>query len=147
MLVNRGSASASEILAGALQDHGRAVVIGSKTFGKGTVQTIIPLPDDTAVKFTTAYFYTPKGRRVDGQGVSPDISIARYARPSMDKSEGLSALIYSTITTPESACVLKVDSTTPVALDMSQWPKLDREDCQLQQAMLILNAQRLAKAR
>ncbi|MFN0315366.1 MAG: S41 family peptidase [Burkholderiales bacterium] len=147
VLVNRGSASASEILAGALQDHGRAVVVGTKTYGKGTVQTIIPLPDDTAVKFTTAYFHTPKGRRVDGQGVSPDVLIARYARPSTDKSEGLSAVIYSTITMPDSACVLKLEGTTPVALDLSQWTKRDREDCQLQQAMLWLNAQRLAKAR
>lgn len=123
------------------------MLVGTKTYGNGTVQTIIPLPDNTAVKYTTAYFYTTKGHRVDGQGVNPDVSIARHARPSMDKSEGLSAVIYSTITMPDSACVLKLEGVTPVALDMSQWPKRDREDCQLQQAMLVLNAQRLAKAR
>ncbi len=147
VLVNKGSASASEILAAALQDHGRAVIVGTKTYGKGSVQTIIPLSDDTAVKFTSAYFYTPNGRRVEGQGVSPDVLIARSARLVADKGEGPSVPAQSTIPTRASACVLKLETMTPVTLDTSQWPSRDKEDCQLQQAMLLLNSQRVAKAR
>ncbi len=73
ILVNGGSASASEIVAGAMQDHGRGVVMGSKTFGKGSVQTIQNLPNGGAVKLTTARYYTPSGRSIQAQGIDPDI--------------------------------------------------------------------------
>lgn len=75
VLVNSGSASASEIVAGALQDHGRAVVMGSQTFGKGSVQTILPLQNEAALKLTTARYYTPKGRSIQAEGIQPDIEI------------------------------------------------------------------------
>ena len=75
ILVNGGSASASEIVAGALQDLGRAVILGTNTFGKGSVQTIIPLSDGSALRLTTARYFTPGGKVIQGNGITPDIVI------------------------------------------------------------------------
>jgi carboxyl-terminal processing protease len=80
ILVNGGSASASEIVAGAMQDHRRAIVLGTKTFGKGSVQTILPLDDHSALRLTTARYFTPKGRSIQATGIVPDIILENVPR-------------------------------------------------------------------
>ncbi|MEE1949199.1 S41 family peptidase [Pseudomonas alcaligenes] len=87
VLINGGSASASEIVAGALQDHKRGVLMGTDSFGKGSVQTVLPLNNDRALKLTTALYFTPNGRSIQAQGIVPDIEVARAKLTREDSGE------------------------------------------------------------
>ena len=82
LIINGGSASASEIVAGALQDHKRAIVMGTKSFGKGSVQSILPIGKEGAIRLTTARYYTPSGRSIQSLGVAPDIIVEQRAKIS-----------------------------------------------------------------
>lgn len=87
VLVNAGSASASEIVAGALQDHKRAIIMGQKTFGKGSVQTVLPVSNAAALKLTTARYYTPSGRSIQVSGIEPDVTLVRVKVESLEDEE------------------------------------------------------------
>lgn len=87
VLINGGSASASEIVTGALQDHRRAIVVGEKSFGKGSVQTVMPVTSDSAIRLTTARYYTPSGRSIQSLGIQPDILVAQPRRPAAEDGE------------------------------------------------------------
>ncbi len=89
VLINGGSASASEIVAGALQDHHRAVIMGTKSFGKGSVQTVVPISETQAIKLTTARYYTPNGRSIQAQGIEPDIIVERARIEALPDREGV----------------------------------------------------------
>jgi len=93
VLINNGSASASEIVAGALQDYHRAVLVGGSSFGKGSMQLVIPLKDDCGLKLTTALYYTPAGRSIQATGIQPDIAVPALRIPAPDEKDNLNSLM------------------------------------------------------
>jgi carboxyl-terminal processing protease len=113
ILVNEGSASASEIVAGALQDNDRATIAGVRTFGKGSVQTVMPLSNGRAIKLTTSLYYTPSGVSIHGQGITPDVEI--LADPTRDLLAGINSH-----ETDAGAALLQGDSQLRAALELLQ---------------------------
>jgi carboxyl-terminal processing protease len=95
VLVNGGTASASEIVTGALQDRHRAVVVGTQTYGKGSVQQVVPLPDSAAMKMTTAAYYTPSGRSINGKGITPDVKVTAAATQKRRAIQILNGMVLS----------------------------------------------------
>ena len=152
VLTNEGSASASEIVAGALQDHRRAVVLGTRTFGKGSVQTVIPLPPNGAIRLTTARYYTPSGRSIQGLGITPDVTVASTRTdPSKfgpEREADLNHTIRNTGGTPNVPMPPRTDLPPMVrevpAIPPEGFPKFDptkpETDFQLQQALAVVRA-------
>ncbi len=116
VLVNEGSASASEIVAGAIKDNGRGIILGEKTFGKGSVQTVVPLKDGSALRITTAEYFTPKGYLICKRGIIPDIVVEYEARKIEDQTKKKD--IFKDIEKPEEAEPEMLDNQLKAALDV-----------------------------
>lgn len=114
VLVNQGTASASEIVSGALQDDKRAKIVGTKTFGKGSVQTVIPLSEDTAIKLTTALYYTPKGRSIQAKGIKPDVIVRSEYNDLNDSWDLSEANLDHHLDNPNAIVVSKDKDNTPI---------------------------------
>ncbi len=140
VLINDGSASASEIVAGALQDQGRALIMGTRSFGKGSVQSIIQVANDRAIKLTTALYYTPGGRSIQAEGIEPDIPVERVRVTAVQPRSGISeAELSGHLEQPE-----KKKSNTKTE---SSTTELQNTDSQLYEAITMLRGLTLLKQR
>ncbi len=152
VLINNGSASASEIVAGALQDHRRAILVGQRSFGKGSVQTVIPLAGNGAMRLTTARYYTPSGRSIQGLGITPDVEVAESRetgpRFGTDHESDLKGAITNKGGTPEATLPPRTDLPA-VAKNIPKLPPENQPafdplksetDFQLQQALVVVRA-------
>jgi carboxyl-terminal processing protease len=158
VLTNGGSASASEIVAGALQDHRRAILVGTRTFGKGSVQTVIPLPGNGAMRLTTARYYTPSGRSIQGLGIVPDVDVqasrTEQAHFGPEREADLNKALRNTGGVPQTDAPPPRTDLPPMVRDV---PKLPPEgfatfdplkpdtDFQLQEGLAVLRAMPVSK--
>ena len=153
VLINGGSASASEIVAGALQDHRRAIVLGTRSFGKGSVQTVMPLPGNGAMRLTTARYYTPSGRSIQGQGITPDIEVAssRTEAPHFgpERESDLNRALRNQGGTPQASTPPARNDLPAIAKEIVKLPpegfpafeaSKPETDYQLQQGVAVLRA-------
>ncbi len=158
VLINGGSASASEIVAGALQDHRRAILVGTRSFGKGSVQTVIPLPGNGAMRLTTARYYTPSGRSIQGLGIVPDVEVheTRTDQPHFgpEREADLKGALRNTGGVPATDAPPPRTDLPPMARDVPKlppenWPAYDATktdtDFQLQQALAVVRAMPVGK--
>ncbi len=152
VLINDGSASASEIVAGALQDHRRAVILGTESFGKGSVQTVMPISETKAIKLTTALYYTPAGRSIQAEGIKPDIVVARAKLTAIDNGVlAAEADLTRHLGNGNTEDVQKTDAKTKKKSSEKALPAEDKEaplqdsDNQVHDALNVLKAMYLSK--
>ncbi|STX52797.1 carboxy-terminal protease [Legionella busanensis] len=141
VLINNGSASASEIVAGALKDHKRAIIVGSKSFGKGSVQTVLPLDDKHAIKLTTALYYTPSGTSIQAKGIIPDIQIDEIAIP---KNETQKKILHFSELNLSRHLKNEKNNLEKTAQSSNDLTNLLYEDFQLYSALTILRSMSLS---
>ena len=144
ILINQGSASASEIVAGAMQDHKRATILGTTSHGKGLVQTVLPMKDSTALKLTTACYYTPLGRSIQSEGIVPDILLQEIDDPE-DEGKGIGADLIGFARTTKNQCSDKdvtetseIRPKTTIMIPKAQ--KDDTADYELEEALKVLKS-------
>ncbi len=149
VLINGGSASASEIVAGALQDNKRALIAGIKSFGKGSVQTVIPLPGNTAMKITTSRYYTPNGKSIQAEGIEPDVVIEEGIVTATKGSEffGSEAALMGHLESEDSKAESKKGVKPAPTPSLSSGKKLSGEDFQLMRAVDLVKGMALYSER
>jgi carboxyl-terminal processing protease len=146
VLVNVGSASASEIVAGALQDHKRATIMGNRTFGKGSVQVILPISENTAIKLTTSRYYTPNGRSIQATGIVPDEVVADTAEGDLFRVPR-EADLQRHLSNRQNETEVKGTADEPPLADTNKMFTFGApEDFQLQQAINFLDGKPRQKA-
>ena len=147
VLINNGSASASEIVAGALKDNHRAVILGTRSFGKGSVQTVLPLDDQRAIKLTTALYFTPSGTSIQAKGISPDIVVEEIAVPNTDDKTSLKNLSLSESDLSKHLANGNGTETTTITPELitADEQNLLHEDYQLYAALTILKGLAVAQ--